>query len=380
MRVAVNTRFLRPGELEGIGYFTREICRRLPELLPAAEWLYCFDRPFDPVLTADPRVTGRAIFPPARDPILWKLWFDYALPRAVRAWEADVVLHLDGYCSLRTSVPQVMVTHDIAHVHYPNEIPRRARAYYRRTVPRFLDRAARILTVSEYVRGDIQRVYGVPGEKIALTCNGVRPEFRPLSAEERTRARDDFADGSAYFFYLGAIHPRKNVARLIRAYNGFRAGGGPPVRLVLGGRMAWQTGAIERAYADSPFRSDIVFLGYLPEDALVRALGGALALVYPSLSEGFGVPLLEAMHAGVPIVTSNTSSLPEVAGSAAVFVDPRRESSITEGLTRIAEDPALAASLVAAGHARKDVYSWDRAAAAVAEQLAAVAGGVGPGA
>ncbi len=372
MRIAVNTRFLLPGKLEGIGYFTREVCRRLPAAIPGADFLFCFDRPFDPALAAHPRVRGVVVPPPARDPLLWKIWFDYSLPRAVSRWGADILLHLDGYCSLRTGTPQVMVLHDIAHVHYPDEIPGRVRRYYDKYIPRFLDRADRILTVSQYVKEDIIRTYGTATDKISVSCNGVRPEFRPLSRTDREGVKSKYSGGFPYFFYVGAIHPRKNVARLIRAYGEFRQRNPDRVKLLLGGRMAWQTGEIRAAYADSPYREDIHFLGYLEESELVSVLASSLALVYPSLSEGFGVPLLEAMYAGVPIVTSNRSSLPEVAGPAALLADPLSVSSIAEALVRIAGEAGLAERLVAAGYEQRQRYSWDLATAAIVDQLLAV--------
>lgn len=366
MRVAVNTRFLLPGKLEGIGYFTREIVRRLPDHLPEAAFLFCSDRKTTPALAAHPRVETRVVYPPARHPWLWTLWFNYALPRAAASWGADVLLHLDGYCSLRTSIPQVMVIHDIAHVHYPAEIPGRALRYYERNIPRFLRRAERVLTVSEYVREDIVREYGIAADKLSVTHNGVRPQFGPLPESVRREVRERYASGQQYFFYLGAIHPRKNVARLIRAYTAYRAAGGPAVKLLLGGRLAWQTGEIERARRASDYRDDIHFLGYVDEAELPRLLGSALALVYPSLNEGFGVPLLEAMHAEVPIVTSDRSSLPEVAGQAALFVNPEDIQDLAEALRRVAVDTALTDRLVAAGRERRARYDWDSAAATVA--------------
>ncbi len=368
MRIAVNTRFFIPGTLEGVGYFTREICRRLPELLPEAEFLYCFDRSFDPSLVAHPRITGRALFPPARDPLLWRAWFDYALPRALRQWGADVLLSPDGYCSLRTAVPQVLVTHDLAYLHYPGQVPRRVQRYYEKNVPRFLARAERIVTVSEFVRQDIHQNYGTDLDKISVAANGVQADFRPLSPAEVEVTRREYAEGRPYFFYLGSVHPRKNIARLIRAYGQFRKRG-PALPLLLGGRLAWQSGEIMAAYRDSAYHEDIHFLGYLPQEQVVRILGGARALVYPSLSEGFGVPLLEAMHAEVPIIASHASSLPEVGGKAVLYVDPEREESLAEGMLRLIHEPGLAENLVREGRRQRKRFSWDGAAQVVAAAL-----------
>ncbi|WP_116106828.1 glycosyltransferase family 4 protein [Lewinella sp. IMCC34191] len=369
MKIAVNTRFLYTDQLEGIGYFTQEICRRLPDLLPEAQFLFCFDRSYPAKYVSHDRVRGVRIFPPARDPILWKIWFDYALPQVVEKWQADVLLHLDGYCSLRTDCPQVMVVHDIAHLHYPEAVPKRAERYYRKNVPRFLDTAKKVITVSNFVKEDIGQAYHIPPDKVEVSGNGVREIFQPLSAERIQAVRDEFTGGRPYFFYLGAVHPRKNIERLISAYTSFREQSADPYPLLLGGRLAWQTDSVRVAYEQCRFREDIVFLGYRPDREIADLLGSSLALVYPSLSEGFGVPLLEAMHVEVPIITSNRTSLPEVAGRAAYYVDPESISAIAKGLVEVAASATLRARLVAAGRAERSRYGWDEAARIIAGAL-----------
>lgn len=369
MRIAVNTRFLQPGNLEGVGYYTREICRRLPDLLPQAEFLFCFDRPFSPEYVAHPRVHGVQIFPPARDPVLWRYWFDFCLPRRVRRWRADVLLHFDGFCSLNTRVPQVVVTHDIAHYHYPEAVPGRVQRYYEKYVPQFLDKAKKNITVSEFVREDIGRVYGLDPQAIGLAGNGVRDTFHPVAAERRESIRNTYTGGRPYFFYLGAVHPRKNIVRLIEAYDRYRTNTADGIPLLLGGRLAWQLEEVRAAHRRSAFQHDILFLGYVAEAEINDLLGSAVALVYPSLSEGFGVPLLEAMHAEVPILTSNRTSLPEVAADAALYIDPEDVASIADGLSTIAGDAVLRERLVAAGRQRREHYNWDAAAETVASAL-----------
>ena len=374
MRVAVNTRFLQADKLEGVGNFTHEICLRLPALLPEADFLFCFDRPYAPRYTAAERTTGRVVFPPARHPILWKWWFDYSLPRAVRRWGADVIWQPDGFCSLRTPIPQVTVIHDIAFTRYPDAVPPPVFRYYRKYTPRFLNKAERILTVSDYVKQDLQQVYGIPPEKIWVTHNGVKPAFTPLSEAGRLAAREKYAGGKPYFVCVGAVHPRKNVDRLIEAYGRYRRETGEGIPLLIGGRLAWQTERVRVAYQRSPYRDDIRMIGYVPEAELPALLGGAIALAFPSLEEGFGVPLLEAMHAEVAIVCSDRGSLPEVAGDAARYFDPEDPVSIAAALTDVARHADLRTRLIAAGRSQRERYSWDEAARIVAHSLRRVAG------
>ncbi|MGB3548381.1 MAG: glycosyltransferase family 1 protein [Saprospiraceae bacterium] len=361
MRIAVNTRLLLADRLEGVGYFTQEVARRLVERRPEDEFIFLFDRPFDPRFVFADNVTPVVVHPPARHPLLWYAWFEGALPGALRRCGAEVLLSPDGYLSLRSPVPTVLVAHDLAYLHYPRQVPPLVRRYYGYFVPRYLHRADQIITVSDYVKQDILAHYRLAPERISVACNGVKEEFRPLDEAEKTAVRAEFAGGREYFFYVGSIHPRKNLPRLLGAYARYRSGGGRPVKLLIGGRFAWQTGEVAAAHAANPYREDIEFLGYVPADQLARLLGAARALTYVSLFEGFGVPLLEAMQAEVPIVTANVTSLPEVAGPAALLVDPTSEEAIAAALLRLDREPGLAEQLVAAGRAQRDKFSWERA-------------------
>jgi glycosyltransferase involved in cell wall biosynthesis len=250
-----------------------------------------------------------------------------------------------------------------------------ARKYYHAFVPRYLQRAERIGVVSEFVRQDIMRYYGIPGHKIFVAGNGVRPEFQPADAATRLAIRREYAGGHPYFFFLGAVHPRKNVRALIEAYNVFRTWTSATIPLLIAGRLAWQTRDVRHAHRDSPFRRDIRFLDYVPNELLPQLMGSALALTYVSLFEGFGVPLLEAMHCEIPIITSTTSSLPEVAGKAALLVNPRHKGEIAEAMRRVYTDARLASRLVENGRAQRTRFTWEHSAELIDRELAGLLGG-----
>lgn len=372
MRIAINVRFLLKDRLEGIGWYTHEVVRRMVAQHPEHEFLFFFDRPYDPAFVFGPNVTPVVAHPPARHYVLWWWWYEMSLPYLLRKYRADVFFSPDGYCSLRSAVPTVMVTHDIAHVHYPDQIPGWARHYYHRYVPLYLQRAERIVTVSEFVRQDIVRHYNIPKEKITVAGNGVKPVFRPLKEIEKISVREKYANGKPYFFYIGAIHPRKNVERLIRAFALFKAQHPSDIQLLLGGRMAWQSTEIEKAWREVVCKEEIHRLGYIPEEELPHLLGSALALTYISLFEGFGVPLLEAMQAEVPVITSNVSSLPEVAGDAALLVDPTSKSDMAAAMQRIASEAELRKKLIIAGRQQRLQYNWDDTAAHIWQLISAL--------
>lgn len=373
MRIAINTRFLIKDKLEGLGWHNYELCKALVAAYPQDEFLFLFDRPFDAEFIFGENVKGIIVPPPARSTWLWKAWFEWSLPWVFRIWKPDVFLSLDGYCSLRSKVPTALVVHDIAHVHYPEQIPKAVQRYYDRMVPRFLNRADCILAISNFVSKDIQEHYPIDPAKIRLAPNALRGTFHRLEEEEQQATRLKYAEGNPYFFYIGAIHPRKNLTSLIQAFDQFKAESGAKVKLLIGGRFAWKTGDIWQAYEQAQHQKDILFLGYLEEKDLRQVLGAALALTYVSLFEGFGLPLLEAMHAEVPILTSNVSSMPEVVGDAAVLVDPHSVEEIAGGLSTLYHDAELRKDLIEKGRDQRTKFSWDRTARIVYENLERIA-------
>ncbi len=363
MRIAINTRFLLPNRLEGMGWYTHELVRRLVARHPEHEYLFLFDRAFDPQFVYSDRVTPRAVFPPARHPLLFYLWFEHAVPRQLRQWKADVFFSPDNFLSLTTPTPTLLTIHDIIPLQTPEQVTRwEYRQYYQYFSPKFIARADHILTISEHVKQCIQAMCGTDPNKITVAYNGCRATFVPLTAAEKQVARDKFSEGKPYFFYTGAIHPRKNIPRLVRAFDQFKANTGAPALLLLGGRFLWDNSEVSTAIKASPYQADIRLLGYVPEDDLPSLMGAATALAYPSLNEGFGLPVLEAMHAEVPVLTSNTTSLPEVAGNAALLVDPYSEQQIADGLAQLYNDIDLGQNLVEKGRLQREKFSWDTAA------------------
>ncbi|MCI5081043.1 MAG: glycosyltransferase family 4 protein, partial [Saprospiraceae bacterium] len=369
MNIAVNTRFLLPGRLEGLGWYTYEVMHRMVQQHPEHQFIFLFDRPFDERFVFADNVVPKVVFPPARHPALWYLWFEWALPRILRQVKADVFLSPDSYCSLRTTTPTLMVTHDIAHVHYPEQIPSLVRRYYDYFVPKYLNSAHKVVTISNFCKTDIIEYYNIPSEKITVAHNGSREGFFPLSGNEQQAVRDQFADGKPYFFYVGALHPRKNLVRLIQAFDQFKQQTAAPVQLLIGGRMAWQTGEIAAAKAAAQHEQDIQFLGYLDDQDLKKLLAASLALTYVSLFEGFGLPILEAMYSETAVICSNVSSMPEVAGEAALKVDPTSTDEIAAAMQYIWRKPEERQALIEKGKLQREKFNWDETARILYQEL-----------
>jgi glycosyltransferase involved in cell wall biosynthesis len=369
LKIAVNTRFLLPERLEGFGWYTHEIMRRMTAQHPEDEFIFLFDRPFDAQFVYGKNVTPIILKPRARFAPQFYFWFEWAVPQVLKAHGADVFFSPDAMCSLSAKTPTVMTCHDLVPLHFPEQIPLVHRHYLLHFLPKHLRRADRILTVSDYVRQDIFQTCGISLEKITTVHNGCREGFSPIQDFEKQQVRDEYAAGQEFFFYTGAIHPRKNIPRLIRAFDLFKQKTASPMKLLLAGRFAWETGEVKTAFERANSRADIRFLGYVAEDVLPKLMASALALTYVSLSEGFGLPVLEAMNTDTPVLTANTTSLPEVAGDAALLVDPLSETGIAEGLEKLWNDEVLRQKLVEKGRIQREKFSWDAAAERVYQIL-----------
>jgi glycosyltransferase involved in cell wall biosynthesis len=258
-------------------------------------------------------------------------------------------------------LPAVFTLHDLAFRLHPAAFPLRHRTYMSLMMPRFLRAAAVVIAVSESTRRDAERLYRVPPGRIRVIHPGVGGSFRPASAEAVRALRDRMQLPDRFLLYLGTLEPRKNLLRLLEAFRHVKTKDAD-LKLVLAGRRGWLNRDLDRVLASKGLEGEVLVPGFVPDEDLPALYGAAAAFVYPSLYEGWGSPVLEALACGAPVVTSRVSSLPEVAGDCAVYVDPRDTRSIAEGLLRILTDPALRASLRANGPVRARNFSWERAA------------------
>lgn len=362
MRIAVNTRLLLKGKLEGIGWFSYETLSRITKQHPEHEFIFLFDRPFNKDFLFAENVKGAWMGPPTRHIKLFHPWFEWVLPWMLKRSKADLFLSPDGHISLSTKVPTVDVIHDLNFHHMPETLPPAIRDYYNSYFPRFAQQSKRIATVSEYTKQDLVKSYGIDEAKIDVTWNGCNTRYQPLSENEISATRQKYTNGKPYFLFIGLIIPRKNLHRLLTAFDQFRTETGLDVDLIVVGERKWWDETHETAFSGMKHQENVKFLGRLEPEELARVLGSALALTYVPVFEGFGIPILEGFAAGVPVLTSNVTSMPEVAGDAAVYADPFSIESIADGLKQIATEKAGNSMRVERGFERKKQFSWDKTA------------------
>ncbi|MDP3461472.1 MAG: glycosyltransferase family 1 protein [Bacteroidales bacterium] len=357
-RIAVNTRLLIKNKLDGIGWFTFETLKRITTQHPEVDFFFLFDREPDPEFIFSNNVTPVVIGPQARHPVLFVLWFEIAVAWKLREIHPDLFLSPDGYLSLSTKTASLAVMHDLNFEHFPADLPWLVRKYYRFFFPRFAKKAMRIATVSEYSRADIVTQYGVAAEKIDVVYNGANELFKPLPDEMIEQTRLKFSEGHPYFLFVGSLHPRKNLARLFLAFDLFSETSAADIRLLVVGERKWWTKPIREAYDGMKFKDKVHFCGRLGIDDLCRVTASALATTYISYFEGFGIPIIESFRSGVPVITSNVTSMPEVAGDAALLIDPYDVNSISDAMQRLATDNELRSKLITKGFGRAELFGW----------------------
>lgn len=369
MNIAVNTRFLLANYLEGYGYFLFEIFKYLTRKHPEHQFIFIFDRPYDDQFIFSSNVCPVVIGPPARHPLIWKFWYDVRIPSLLKKYKADVFVSADGLCSLNTSVPQCLVVHDLAFIHYPGHIKKSHYIFYKKYVPKFLQKAKAIATVSQFSKRDIVNYYKISPDKIDVVYSAAKDLFVPVSPDIKDRIKNEYTGGKEYFLYVGAIHPRKNPMNLLKAFSIFKQRQKSNFKLVLVGRLAWKYDSFIHSLKKYKYRDDVVMPGYLSEEELVKITGSAYALVYPSLLEGFGVPVIEAMKCGVPVITSSRSSMEEIAQDGALYADPKDPEDIAEKIMRTYKDEKLRDELIRKGHEIARQYSWERTAELLWESI-----------
>jgi glycosyltransferase involved in cell wall biosynthesis len=369
MVIAVNTRFLLKDNLEGFGYFTKEVFAILAKEYPEHQFHLFFDRPFDEAFIFSGNVTGHVVSPPARHPLLWKYWFDVKVPTLLKKIKADVFFSPDGQCSLTTKVPQCLVVHDLAFLHYPDGYQKSHLRYYKHYTPKFIAKAKTVLTVSEFSKNDIIQQYKTPTEKVRVIYNGVKEIFKPLNFDEQVIIKDKYTGGVEYFFYVGAIHPRKNLINLLKALSIFKRRLQSSMKLVLAGRLAWKNDEFFELLKTYKYKDDVVLTGYIEEKELAGLMASAYAFVYPSLFEGFGVPVIEAMKCRTPVLTSKVSSMEEISEGAAFYFDPNNVEDMAQKLMRVYKDEEERKGLIEKGFLVAKKYSWKKTAESVWEAI-----------
>jgi glycosyltransferase involved in cell wall biosynthesis len=360
VRIAIDARKLHDF---GIGTYIRNVLQGLAAVDQRTDFIVLC-RPADADVVNDLGANFRAVPETARPYSLGEqVWIPLSLVR-----EGAHLLHEPHYVLPPATRCRTVVTiHDCIHLMFPQYLPGRlAHVYARTSMWSAVHKSDRILTVSEASKRDILRFFDIAPDKVSVIYNAIDERFMAPADEERMdQIRQRYQLDHPFLLYVGNIKKHKNLERLIDAFGRARAGGLDDLKLVIIGDEISKYPPLRQSVHRHRLDKHVRFLGFQPYDTLAAFYRLARAFVFPSLYEGFGLPPLEAMACGTPVVTSNVSSLPEVAGGAAILVDPYEPASIAAGITRAVSDEPARADLIARGHARARDFSWSQSASAI---------------
>jgi len=269
-------------------------------------------------------------------------------------------LSMEGFLCLSAKCKQLPIIYDLNFEHQPLDLPFRNRIYFRTFYPKFARKATRIATISEYSKNDISETYKIPANKIDNVSCGVKGNFYPLKEDLKQITRDKYTNSAEYFFFIGSMHPRKNIVRLLQAFELFKKESNAPLKLVLAGNIFWGDETVQAVISKMTAKDHIVFTGRISDDELVNLLGSAFALTFVPTFEGFGLPIVEAFQSDVPVICSSTTSMAEVAGNAALMVDPFNIEDIAEKMIQLWNNQLLRKELIVKGRLQKNLFTWKR--------------------
>ncbi len=365
MRIGINALLLsaQPGyRRSGINRYLEQLIAALPAVLGEDELVVYAGRglaPLSPPLA--PLARGWRCAPLGVNlPALRVAWEHLALPAAVRRDHLDLFHGPVNVLPRGLPCPAVVTIHDLAFLRWPEHLPRRRYHYLAHEVRAAARRAARILAVSQSTKSDVVTMLGIAPERVAVTPLGVDDRFHPMPPDRITQWRNERGCHRPFILAVGTLEPRKNLPTLLRAFS--RLTPQIPHDLALVGPAGWLTGELQATLERLRLGDRVRLTGYVADAELPFWYAAAEAFVFPSFYEGFGLPVLEAMACGTPVITSNVSALPEVAGDAALLVSPNDDAALAEAILRVVTDPALATALRQRGLERARPFTWHRTA------------------
>ncbi|MBQ9253847.1 MAG: glycosyltransferase family 4 protein [Bacteroidales bacterium] len=364
MNIGVNTRLLIDGKLEGIGWFTKQILENMVVKHREHKFYFFFDRKYSKKFVFSKNVIPIIIPVPARSPLLWHIYFDMLLPLYCRIYKIDVFFSPENYIPKNIKKPVICTVHDINFIHNPQYI---GNALHRKYFLKYFGLNARksdkVITVSNFSKKDISENMNVSEEKIEVVYNAANDCYKPLPKENREQTlqqiKQKYTKGRDYFYFVGSISKRKNLQGLFKAFDVFKQRNENDIQLVIIGNAKWWDEEIEKAYSGMKYKEDVILLGRLSSEETALITSASIALVFVSLFEGFGIPIVEAFQTGTSVITSNLTSMPEIAEDAAIVVNPYNTEEIANAMEKVL-DKEIRQQLIEKGFERNKIFSWEK--------------------
>lgn len=361
MKIAIDIRQLRNDHHQKDGYFLYEVVKSIIKRNAEHEFILIFDRPYDAKFLFDKNVTAIVTGPRVSNLLLQKFWYDIKITALLKKHKADLFIAANGICSLTTKTPQCLVVNDLSFLYYPSFVKKAELVFLKRYTKRFLQKADSIVTFSELLQKSILALNVIKKEKINVVRGSVSDIFYPLNEGEKEEIKQKYTDGKNFFLYTGVIHPQKNLINLLKAFSVFKKRQKSDWKLVLAGNITRGDKTFSKNLKTYRYRADVVMVDAKDEE-MVKLTGSAYAFIYPPFWEGEGVQILGAMNSHIPVITSENSAMQEIAGEAAVYINPEDYKDIADKMMLIYKDESLRNTLIEKGKLVAGNYNWEKAA------------------
>ncbi|MCB0645033.1 MAG: glycosyltransferase family 4 protein [Saprospiraceae bacterium] len=352
-RIAINLWILRNKKYDGIGYYSIKTTQELLRNHPDHHFLLLLPTNYIEDFFDFPNASSYKIFPPLRHAVLYWIWTELFLPIFFLFIKVDKIYAPDGFISPLVMAPQYPVIYDLNFVRYPEGLKWWNRTFYNTYIKKYANRAKKIITISEFSKKEIEEIYKPKPPIEIVYCSTVLKEVEVVSGDQK--------DKNPYFFFIGSLIPRKNLSRLIVAFDKFRSRINEDVELKIAGNISWDAEALQDTMKSVNHPQAIKILGRVSEADKLQLTRQAVALCFPSIYEGFGMPILEGFECNTPVITSNVSSMPEIGDNAALYIDPFSVDSIADALLKMYKNEnGLREQLISNGKERLKDFSWEK--------------------
>jgi glycosyltransferase involved in cell wall biosynthesis len=360
MRIVINTYGTIKNTNRDYRNFVSESFRRIVKDQPEHEFIFISDK----YVNQDAIVTENSIRvllgSPGNNPISWKWWYDIKIPALLKKYKADLFVSCDGCCSLTTKVPQCLFINDLSFLSFPEFVKKSHLLFFKRYVPKFLQKAKSIVVVSEFIKNELVKNYGTAFEKLICVNSAPAEIFKAIRNTEKKLTKERLTEGKEYFLYAGPIRADNNLINLLKAFSIFKKTQQSSMKLVLAGEIIKDDKSVSENLKTYKYRNDIVILPEVSESELVKIMGAAYALINPNFYDGFGILAIEAMLAEIPVLTSENTAAKEIAKDAALYLNPSIISDIAAQMMTLYKDEELRKKLIEKGKLISEKQGWDK--------------------
>ncbi len=343
--------------------FIFEIFDRISKSHLEHTFIFIFNKPLQDLSFFSENVIPVLIDYEAKNSIKWLIWYNIKIQKILKKYKADVFIS-EKFCSLITKVPQILIAPNLSFIHQSAFVNKREKLFYKKFTPRFLKKAKRIITFSQFAKSDLTKQYKTDSNKIEVIYEGVNEIFKPINFEEREIIKEKYTDGNEYFIYTGIISPQKNLMNLLKAFSAFKKRQRSSMQLIIAGKAGKQFEEFKESLDLYKFKKEIKLLNGLPQQEIEEITASSYAMIYPSLYEISANKLLNSMQCEVPVITSSISAIQEICGEAVLYFNPENHKDIAEKMMLLFKDEKLRKELIKKGNLQLQKYDWEKSAAA----------------